>query len=58
MENKEKVYTTMQKAAKPLKTGEVAELAGIDKKEVEKLIKQLSREGKAFSPVRCFWQAQ
>ena len=58
MENKEKVLDVMHKAAKPLKTGEVAELAGMDKKDAEKAIKQLNTEGKIFSPVRCFWQAK
>lgn len=58
MDTKDKVLQTMQKAAKALKTGEVAELAGVEKKDAEKAIKQLSTEGKVFSPVRCFWQAK
>jgi transcription initiation factor TFIIIB Brf1 subunit/transcription initiation factor TFIIB len=58
MEIKEKVYAAMQKANKPLRMGEIAELSGVDKKEVEKAIKQLSKEGKAFSPERCCWQAK
>jgi len=58
MEIKEKVFAAMNKAGKPLRTGEVAELAGIDKKDVEKAIKQLNTEGKVFSPVRCLWQAK
>ena len=56
MEIKEKVLTALTKAGKPLRTGEVAELAGIDKKDAEKAIKQLNTEGKVFSPTRCFWQ--
>ena len=40
MENKEKVFKVMQKSGKALRTGEVAELAGIDKKDAEKAIKQ------------------
>ncbi|HJZ41157.1 MAG TPA: hypothetical protein VJ203_12380 [Bacteroidales bacterium] len=58
MENTEKVYQAMQIAGKPLRTGQVAELAQIDKKDVEKVIKKLNAEGKVFSPVRCFWQAK
>jgi hypothetical protein len=58
MDTKENVLQTMKKAGKALKTGEVAELAGVDKKDAEKAIKQLSTEGKVFSPVRCFWQAK
>lgn len=58
MDTKDNVLQTMQKAAKALKTGEVAELAGVEKKDAEKAIKQLSTEGKVFSPVRCYWQAK
>ena len=58
MEIKEKVFTALSKTAKPMRTGEVAELAGVDKKDAEKAIKQLSSEGKIFSPIRCFWQAK
>lgn len=58
MDTKDKVLQTMQQAAKALKTGEVAELAGVEKKDAEKAIKQLSTEGKVYSPVRCFWQAK
>jgi predicted transcriptional regulator len=38
-----------------MKAGEIAETAGIDKKEVEKSIKKLVAEGKLHSPVRCFY---
>ncbi|HLO57169.1 MAG TPA: hypothetical protein VK179_00355 [Bacteroidales bacterium] len=58
MDIKDKVYSVMQKANKPLRAGEIAELAAVDKKEVEKAIKQLAKEDKAFSPVRCCWQAK
>jgi hypothetical protein len=58
MEIKDKVLAVMQKAGKSLRTGEVAEMAGVDKKDVEKAIKQLSTEGKIFSPTRCFWQVK
>ena len=57
METREIVFATMKKAGKALKTAEVADLAGLEKKDVEKAIKQLNTEGKVFSPVRCFWQA-
>lgn len=58
METREIVFAAMQKAGKALKAGEVADLAGLEKKDVEKAIKQLNTEGKVFSPVRCFWQAK
>jgi hypothetical protein len=58
MGTSEIVFASMQKAGKALKTGEVADLTGLEKKEVEKAIKQLSTAGKVFSPVRCFWQVK
>lgn len=58
MEIKEKVLDTLSKAVKPLRTGEIAELAKIDKKDAEKAIKQLNAEGRIYSPIRCFWQSK
>jgi hypothetical protein len=58
MEIIEKVFSFMNKAGKPLRTGEVAEIAGIEKKDAEKAIKLLNAEGKVFSPARCLWQAK
>lgn len=55
MDNKEKVLAAMKKSGKPLKGGEIAELTGIDKKEVDKAIKGLVTEGKVVSPQRCFY---
>lgn len=40
-----------------LKAGEVAEKLGADKKEVEKAIKSLVKEGKVNSPKRCYYGA-
>jgi hypothetical protein len=55
MENNQKIIETFKNAGKPLKAGEVAELSGIEKKDVEKLIKKLTAEGQLYSPVRCFY---
>ena len=35
--------------------GKIAELSDLDKKEVEKAMKQLKEEGAIVSPVRCKW---
>ena len=53
----EKVLYTLQKAAKPMKAAEIAEAAGIDKKEVDKALKTLKTEGKISSPKVCYYQA-
>ncbi|HNX55154.1 MAG TPA: hypothetical protein PKO30_06195 [Prolixibacteraceae bacterium] len=52
----EKVLAVMSASEKPLTAGKIAELAGIDKKEVEKAMNVLKKEGKIVSPVRCAWE--
>ncbi len=52
----EKVLAAMQAAGKPMKAGEIAEAAGLDKKEVDKAMKELKAEEKIVSPKRCFWE--
>jgi Mn-dependent DtxR family transcriptional regulator len=56
MENK--IIKVMNEAGKPLKSGEIAELAGVDKKEVDKAIKKLKVEEKIFSPKRCYYEVK
>ena len=41
MEVKEKVLATMKEAGEPMNAGKIAELSGIDRKEVDKAMKQL-----------------
>ena len=52
----EKVFETMKAAGKPLKAVEIAEAAGLDKKEVDKAMKVLKTEGRIVSPKVCYWQ--
>ncbi len=54
-ENKDIVLTSMKDAGKPLRPGEVAELTGLPKDQVSKIIQTLKKEGKVLSPKRCFW---
>lgn len=54
--SEEKVMKAFAEARKPLRPGEVAELAGLDKKEVEKIIKKLKAEDKIHSPKRCYYE--
>ncbi|HPR33146.1 MAG TPA: hypothetical protein PLK12_13680 [Prolixibacteraceae bacterium] len=54
--SKEKVLTAMKNAGKPLKAGEIAELTGLDKKEVDKSMKMLKDDGAIISPKVCYWQ--
>ncbi len=57
METKDKVLKLMKDAAQPMRPGEIAEAAGIDKKEADKIIKDLRKAELIYSPKRCFYQA-
>ena len=52
---KEKVLETMRQAGEPLNAGKIAELSGLDRKQVDKAMKELKAEGAIVSPVRCKW---
>ncbi len=56
MVSEEEVLEAMKKAGKPLKTQEIADMLGIDKKEVDKSIKKLKKEEKIISPKRCYYE--
>lgn len=56
MEVAEKILSTMKKEKKALSAGQIAELAGIDRKEVDKAMKKLKTEGKIVSPKVCYWE--
>lgn len=55
MDNKVKVLETMKAAGAPLNAGKIAELSGLDRKDVDKAMKELKAEGAIVSPVRCKW---
>ncbi len=55
MDNKEIIIKTLELAEQPLKAGEIAEKAGIDKKEVDKVIKVLKKEDLIVSPKNCYY---
>lgn len=55
MENKNKVLQVMREAGEPFNAGKIVELSGLDRKEVDKAMKELKAEGAIVSPVRCKW---
>jgi DNA-binding MarR family transcriptional regulator len=55
MDAKEAVLKTLKDAGKPLRPGDIAEAAGLDKEVVSKAIKELKKEEKIDSPKRCFY---
>lgn len=51
------ILTVLKTAGEPMKAGDIAEVSGLDKKEIDKAIKSLKDEGKIISPKRCFYTA-
>ena len=45
----------MTKEGKPMRPGDIAKKAEMDKDEVSKIIEKLKKEGKISSPKRCFY---
>ena len=56
MDHKEIVLEAMRKAGEPVNAGKVAELTGLDRKDVDKAFAALKKEGAIVSPVRCKWE--
>ncbi len=56
METKEKVIQAMKDAGVPLNAGKIAELTGLDRKEVDKAMTALKKEEAIVSPKRCYWE--
>ena len=57
MDAVELVFKTLKDTDKPLKAGEIAEVANLDRKEVDKAMKVLKKDGRIVSPKVCFWTA-
>ena len=56
MEIKETILQAMEQAGKALKAGELAELTGLSREEVDKGLKILKKEELISSPKVCFWE--
>jgi len=55
LESVDQVLKVFVDAEGPMRPGEVAERAGLDRKDVDKAIKQLKKDEKIHSPKRCFY---
>lgn len=58
MEIKEKVLEVLKNSEEPLKGAQIVEQSGLEKKDVDKAIKELKADGKIISPKRCFYAAE
>lgn len=57
-ENVEEKVLELLAKNEPMRPGEIAEALGLDKKEVDKIIKKLKEGGKVISPKRCFYSVE
>ena len=55
MDTKEKILDVMRTEGQPLNAGKIAEVGGLDRKDVDKAMAQLKKEEKIVSPKRCYW---
>lgn len=55
MDIQEKIIKAFEETGKAMRSGEIAEKAGLDKKDVEKAIKKMKETETIFSPKRCFY---
>jgi biotin operon repressor len=56
MDSVNQVLEAMKKAGTPVNAGKVVELTGLDRKEVDKAMKQLKASGSIVSPKMCYWE--
>ena len=56
MNNFDIVLEYFKKTKTPVNAGAVAEETGVDRKEVDKIMKKLKDEEVIVSPKRCYWE--
>ena len=55
MDNKEKVIKAFKDSEEPLNATKVSQISGVEKKEVDKMMKELKKDETIVSPKRCYW---
>ena len=53
---KEQVLKAMREFGAPVNAGKIAEITGLDRKDVDKAFVELKKESAIVSPVRCKWE--
>ncbi len=56
MSNYDVIVEFFKNAEKPVSAGQIATATGIDRKEVDKVMKELKKEEKIVSPKVCYWE--
>jgi Mn-dependent DtxR family transcriptional regulator len=55
MDNQQLILETMKKQGKPMRPGDIAKAAGLEKDIVAKALKELRKKGLVDSPKACFY---
>lgn len=55
MDDREKVIEAFKNSEEPLNAKKVSEISGVEKKEVDKIMKELKKDDTIVSPKRCYW---
>ena len=55
MNDTEKVVKAFKDSDEPLNATKVSKITGVEKKEVDKIMKDLKKDETIYSPKRCYW---
>ena len=55
MNDTEKVIKAFKDSEEPLNATKVSQISGVEKKEVDKIMKDLKKDDTLYSPKRCYW---
>ena len=58
METKEIVLEVLKIEGNPMSVGQITEISGLDRKEVDKAMKLLKDAELIVSPKRCYWEVK
>ncbi len=58
MDKEKKILDILKKEGKPMRPGDIAKKAGLESKEVSKILSKLKKEGKVFVPKRCYYSVK
>ena len=58
MSDKDKVIEAFKNSEEPLNATKVSEISGVEKKEVDKIMKELKKDETIISPKRCYWKVR
>jgi len=56
MDNLEIIINAFKDSKEPLSAGQIANITGLDRKEVDKIMNKLKKEEKIVSPKLCYWE--